>query len=158
MPVRSYGVTSDGAKFNLPTLDNAAGPRVHIITYGGTIEGIEAPDREGSGTNVSHTLPSLADYVGQNGYPGELIGRFARSTGGTRPCASRPDTSRIRRTTKAFARRHCVQASLSRAPLSTASVSVRAAVPLASLCGCIRSCDDGSGLTRNGSKRIPSGD
>jgi aldose 1-epimerase len=82
MPVRSYGVTADGTKVDLYTLGNTAGLRVQIITYGGTIVGIEVPDRAGERANVILTLPSLAAYMGQDSYLGALIGRFANRIGG----------------------------------------------------------------------------
>ncbi len=82
MPKRSYGVTADGTKVDLYTLGGEAGLRVQVITYGGTIVGIEAPDRSGRRGNVILTLPSLADYVGQDSYLGALIGRFANRIGG----------------------------------------------------------------------------
>lgn len=81
MLVRSYGVTPDGTGVDLYTLGNA-GLRAQVITYGGTIVGIEIPDRKGVRDNVVLALPSLAAYLGKNGYLGALIGRFANRIGG----------------------------------------------------------------------------
>jgi aldose 1-epimerase len=79
---RSYGVTLDGATVDLYTLGSEAGPRVEVITYGGTIVGIEVPDRKGVRDNVVLALPSLAEYLKQDAYMGALIGRFANRISG----------------------------------------------------------------------------
>ena len=62
----SHGVTPDGAAVDLYALGDNAGLRAQIITYGGTIIGIETPDREGIRANVVLSLPTLADYVTQD--------------------------------------------------------------------------------------------
>ena len=82
MLVRSYGVTPDGAAVDLYTLGDSTGLEAQIITYGGTIVAIEAPDRSGVRTNVVLSLPSLADYVAQDAYLGALVGRYANRIGG----------------------------------------------------------------------------
>ena len=46
MLVRSYAVTPDGATVDLYTLGSETGLRVQVTTYGGTIVGIEVPDRK----------------------------------------------------------------------------------------------------------------
>jgi aldose 1-epimerase len=82
MLVRSYGMTLDGAAVDLYTLGDDTGLRAEIITYGGTIVALEAPDRNGVRTNVVLALPSLADYVAQGAYLGALVGRYANRIGG----------------------------------------------------------------------------
>jgi aldose 1-epimerase len=82
MLVRSYGVTPDGATVDLYTLGSETGLRVQVITYGGAIVAIEAPDRKGVRDNVILALPSLAEYLEQDAYLGALIGRFANRIGG----------------------------------------------------------------------------
>jgi aldose 1-epimerase len=79
---RSYGVTLDGATVDLYTLGSEGGLRVEVITYGGTIVGIEVPDRKGVRDNVVLALPSLAEYLKQDAYMGALIGRFANRISG----------------------------------------------------------------------------
>ncbi len=78
----SYGVTPDGAAVDLYILGGDAGLRAQIITYGGTIIGIETPDRDGIRANVVLSLPTLADYVMQDAYLGALVGRHANRIGG----------------------------------------------------------------------------
>ena len=83
MLVRSpYGVTPDGTAVDLYTLGGDAELRAQIITYGGTIVGIETPDRDGVRANVVLSLPTLADYVTQDAYLGALVGRYANRLGG----------------------------------------------------------------------------
>jgi aldose 1-epimerase len=82
MLARSYGVTPQGAPVDLFSLGNGAGLRAHVITYGGTLVGIESPDRKGGRANVVLALPSLADYLTQDSYLGALIGRYANRIGG----------------------------------------------------------------------------
>jgi aldose 1-epimerase len=82
MLARSYGVTPQGAPVDLYSLGNDVGLRAHVITYGGTLVGIETPDRKGARANVILALPSLADYLAQDSYLGALIGRFANRIGG----------------------------------------------------------------------------
>ncbi|MEZ5787371.1 MAG: aldose epimerase family protein [Xanthobacteraceae bacterium] len=84
MQMRPYGQTAEGAKVDCYTLGNESGLRVQVITYGGTIVSIETPDRAGNRANVILTLPSLADYVGQNSYLGALVGRYANRIGGAK--------------------------------------------------------------------------
>ncbi|MDQ8728258.1 aldose epimerase family protein [Bradyrhizobium sp. LHD-71] len=80
--MRSYGVMPDGAAVDLYTLGIETGLKVQVITYGGTIVGIESADRNGARRNVVLALPSLAEYLAQDSYLGALVGRFANRIGG----------------------------------------------------------------------------
>ena len=80
--MRSYGVMPNGAAVDLYTLGKETGLRAQVITYGGTIVGIEVPDRKGVRDNIVLTLPSLAHYLTQDSYLGALVGRFANRIGG----------------------------------------------------------------------------
>jgi aldose 1-epimerase len=79
--MRSYGVMPNGPAVDLSTLGKKTGLRAQVITYGGTIVGIEIPDRKGVRDNVVLALPSLAEYVAQDSDLGALIGRFANRIG-----------------------------------------------------------------------------
>ncbi len=68
------------------TLSNARGMSVQILTYGGIVQAIKAPDRRGRMADLVLGFPTLQDYVTMdsppvtaNGGPyfGELIGRYA---------------------------------------------------------------------------------
>ena len=80
--MQSYGVMPNGAAVELYTLGTETGLLAQVITYGGTIVGIEMPDRKGVRDNVVLALPSLAEYVAQDSYLGALVGRFANRIGG----------------------------------------------------------------------------
>jgi aldose 1-epimerase len=79
----SWGITADnGRAANLYTLTNGTGMRVRITNYGGVIVSLEVPDRNGVTANVVQGFSSLADYtsadyIGNNGHYGAIIGRFA---------------------------------------------------------------------------------
>ncbi len=59
------------------TLTNAAGMKVSILNYGGTITDISVPDKEGQMGNVVLGFDSLSGYLQkENPYFGSLIGRY----------------------------------------------------------------------------------
>jgi aldose 1-epimerase len=73
----SYGTTQDGKAVDEYTLTNANGIEVKIITYGGIITSIKAPDRYGNLADVVLGFTNLKDYETRNGnYFGALIGRY----------------------------------------------------------------------------------
>jgi aldose 1-epimerase len=59
------------------TLTGASGLRVRVLTYGGIIQSLEVPDRDGRLTNVTLGFASLSDYRERSPFFGALIGRFA---------------------------------------------------------------------------------
>jgi aldose 1-epimerase len=78
-----WGSTDAGAVERY-TLANATGMRVAILTYGGTVQSVEVPDREGKLTNVTLGFDNLDDYVARSPNFGGIIGRYAnRIAGGT---------------------------------------------------------------------------
>jgi aldose 1-epimerase len=81
---REYFGKAGGTAVYRYTLDSGRGVRVRILSYGGIIQTLEAPDRHGRGANVVLGFPTLADYVAKNSpeagggvYFGALIGRYA---------------------------------------------------------------------------------
>jgi aldose 1-epimerase len=73
----SYGTTADGVAVDEYTLTNATGLEVKIITYGGIITSIKAPDRNGNMANVALGFDNLQDYETKNPYFGCITGRYA---------------------------------------------------------------------------------
>jgi aldose 1-epimerase len=71
-----YDKTPDGQTVELVTLRNSSGLEVRIITYGGTILSINAPDRTGKFDDVVLGHDSLAGYLTSSPYFGCLIGRY----------------------------------------------------------------------------------
>ena len=69
--------TADGQAVDLYTLTNAAGMVVKIMTYGGIIQSIEVPGRDGTVANVALGFSNLDDYVAMNPYFGCITGRYA---------------------------------------------------------------------------------
>jgi aldose 1-epimerase len=90
----TWGTTPDTQNVKLYTLTNSHGMVVKISNYGGVVQSIWVPDRDGNLTNVALGFPSLSDYVndftqgadntswplpGGSGdtYFGAIIGRYA---------------------------------------------------------------------------------
>jgi aldose 1-epimerase len=73
----SFGTLPDGRNVDLYTLTNGKGMEVKIITYGGIIQSIRVPDRQGARANVALGFDNLEDYVERNPYFGCITGRYA---------------------------------------------------------------------------------
>ncbi len=62
------------------TLDSGHGMRVRILNYGGIIQSIDVPDRNGQANNVVLGFPDLQGYLNNTGdaktYFGAIIGRY----------------------------------------------------------------------------------
>ena len=78
---KPFGAMPDGKKVSIFTLRNDHNVSVKIITYGGTIQSIETPDREGHVKDIvlgfGDLKHYLTDVVDGNLYFGALIGRYA---------------------------------------------------------------------------------
>ncbi|MDQ3785100.1 MAG: galactose mutarotase [Actinomycetota bacterium] len=73
-----YGTAPGGDTVHLYKLTNSHCMRVKIITYGGIIQALSVPNRNGRSRNVALGFSSLNDYVEQNDpYFGAIIGRYA---------------------------------------------------------------------------------
>ena len=76
------------------TLANRHGLRVEVITYGGIIRAIWAPDRDGQLANVTLGFADLAGYLDHNDpYFGCIAGRYANRIANGRLHARRRDLS-----------------------------------------------------------------
>ncbi|MDE3199065.1 MAG: galactose mutarotase [Acidobacteriota bacterium] len=82
--VRSdFGKMPDGTPISIYTLTNAKGMEARIMTYGGILVSVKAPDRLGSMGDVVLGHDSIADYAADHKtYFGALIGRYANRIGG----------------------------------------------------------------------------
>jgi aldose 1-epimerase len=85
MPVSAqrFGTTPDGEEVDRFTLD-AGAVRVQLLSYGGALSAIEAPDRRGDRVNVLLGFADLADYVARSPYFGCITGRYASRLAGGR--------------------------------------------------------------------------
>src|ERR1035438_5478269 len=76
-----YGKMPDGAEVYLYTLSNANGMQAGIITYGGTVVSLTAPDRNGKYADVVLGMDDLAGYMKATAFFGALIGRYGNRIG-----------------------------------------------------------------------------
>jgi aldose 1-epimerase len=79
-----FGKLQDGTAIEAVTLANDKGVRARIITYGATVQALEAPDRKGRAADIVLGYDDLRSYVEKPNYFGATIGRYAnRIAGGT---------------------------------------------------------------------------
>lgn len=82
MERKFFGETPDGRRVDLIVLDS--GPaRCGVLTYGGTLQFLEVPDRAGQPTDVALGFDGLEGYLGQDKFIGALVGRYANRIGGS---------------------------------------------------------------------------
>ena len=80
-----FGALADGTEVHRHTLDNGRGLVVRVLTYGGILQTIQLPDRDGRPANVALGFADLDSYVRDNTpYFGALIGRYANRIAGGR--------------------------------------------------------------------------
>ncbi|MFE7166061.1 aldose epimerase family protein [Streptomyces sp. NPDC057616] len=79
-----FGTLSDGTPVHRWTLERA-GIRVRILSYGGIVQSLEVPDRDGRAANVVLGFADLDGYLTHpEPYLGALIGRYANRIAGGR--------------------------------------------------------------------------
>lgn len=76
MPGEPFG-ESDGQSVERHTLTNANGVEIAILTYGGIIQSITVPDRDGTMGNIALGFDNLDDYMSMSPYFGAIVGRYA---------------------------------------------------------------------------------
>lgn len=76
-----YGVTAQGEAIEVFTLKNSHGMSVRILDYGGIINEVRAPDRNGRCDNVVLTLPDLRAYENRANFS-SIVGRYANRISG----------------------------------------------------------------------------
>ena len=72
----SFGTMPDGQKVGVFHLRNASGMEVDVITYGGAVQSIKVPDKNGHIADVALGFDNLNDYLHTDTYFGALIGRY----------------------------------------------------------------------------------
>lgn len=73
----------DGVAVDRYTLRNPSGVTVSLLTWGGTIQQVLTPDRDGSFTNITLGFDDLAGYRSEaNAFFGCITGRFANRIAG----------------------------------------------------------------------------
>lgn len=78
---QSFGKTAGNEPVDLYTLTNSSGMEVRIITYGGTIVSLKAPDRNGKLADVVLGYERLDGYLTKSPYFGAIIGRYGNRIG-----------------------------------------------------------------------------
>jgi aldose 1-epimerase len=71
----------DGQAVDLYTLRNAKGAMARIMTYGGIVQSLQVPDKDGKLVDVVLGYDTLDGYVTNNPYFGALIGRYGNRIG-----------------------------------------------------------------------------
>jgi aldose 1-epimerase len=72
-----FGTTPEGAAVDRYTLTSASGVTITVLSYGGVIQSVLAPDRAGALADVSLGYDTLDGYLRDKSYLGALIGRYA---------------------------------------------------------------------------------
>ncbi|HLZ54324.1 MAG TPA: aldose epimerase family protein [Verrucomicrobiae bacterium] len=82
-----FGAMPDGTPVQIYTLRNSKGAEARIMTYGGIVEKLATPDKNGNFADVVNGFDTLdgytnPNYVGGCPYFGALIGRYGNRIGG----------------------------------------------------------------------------
>lgn len=73
---KPFGTMPDGQTVDLYSLRNVNGMKVNIITYGGAVQAIDVPDKNGKIADVALGFDNLEGYLHTDTYFGALIGRY----------------------------------------------------------------------------------
>ena len=74
---RIFGILPDGKEVYLFTLKNSNGLKAEILNYGGIIQSLIVPDKNGNLTDVVLGFQTLEQYRTDQTYMGAIVGRFA---------------------------------------------------------------------------------
>lgn len=77
-----FGTMPDGRTVDIYTLRNSQGAEACILTYGGIVQKLTMPDKDGKFADVVLGFDNLQDYINKSPYFGALIGRFGNRIGG----------------------------------------------------------------------------
>ena len=77
-----FGTTPEGVAIEIWRLGNGAGLDVAILTYGGIVQAIEVPDRDGRRANVALGFATLEPYLSRSPHFGTITGRYANRIAG----------------------------------------------------------------------------
>ncbi len=77
-----FGKTLDGTPVEIYTLRNSKGMEARIMTYGGIVQSLKVPDKNGQFGDVVLGYDTLDGYLTNSPYFGALIGRYGNRIGG----------------------------------------------------------------------------
>ena len=75
-----FGQTPDGTPVEIYTLRNSRGAEARIMTYGGIVQSLYVPDRNGKLGDVTLGYDNLQGYLDKTPYFGALIGFWLTAT------------------------------------------------------------------------------
>ena len=81
---KPFGITPDGIRVDLFTLDNFQGVTAKITNYGGIVVSLLTPDRRGEKSDIVLGYDTLEEYIRNNPYFGSIVGRYANRIAGGR--------------------------------------------------------------------------
>ena len=76
-----FGTLPDGRGVDKYTLTNKAGASVSLLSYGGIVNSIIMPDRDGNLDEIACGFDDIDSYLKSAGYIGALIGRYCNRIG-----------------------------------------------------------------------------
>jgi len=79
-----FGNTADGTPVAIYTLRNSKGMEARIMTYGGIVQSLKVPDKNGKFDDVVLGYDDLDGYLKATPYFGALIGRYGNRIGGAK--------------------------------------------------------------------------
>ncbi len=74
---KPFGTTKDCKAVELYTIKNAVGASAEILTYGGTLQALSMPDKDGVFKDVTIGFDDLDGHLERSNYQGQLVGRYA---------------------------------------------------------------------------------
>jgi len=76
IPQEKFGALPDGRDVTIYTLRNAKGMQVRIMNYGGIVQSVKVPDKNGNLGDVSLGYDDLQGYLTNSPYFGADVGRY----------------------------------------------------------------------------------
>src|SRR5215472_3465108 len=71
-----FGQLPDGRLIDAITLSNSGRMHVRVLTFGGIIQALHVPDRDGKLEDVVLGYDALSDYLNDTRYFGAIVGRY----------------------------------------------------------------------------------
>lgn len=79
---RIFGQLPDNRTVYAYTIENANGSKVTILNYGGIIQSLMVPDKNGKIADILCGYDNIEGYLVSSGYQGAIIGRYGNRIGG----------------------------------------------------------------------------
>jgi aldose 1-epimerase len=79
-----FGKLPDGRTVYRYTIENKSGAKISILNYGGIIQSLYMPDRDGNLKDIVCGFDNIEGYLTSPGYQGAIIGRYSNRIGGAK--------------------------------------------------------------------------